>query len=384
VFSVVSNRKGGFVAHAYTPGLKVTAHSIVRRERRLPLKGEVVVKTGDLVTAETIVATTSLPGEVEPLNLAGKLGIPPADISEYLGKKEGDTLEQGEIIAQTKGLMGLFKTVVKSPIKGTLENISTITGQLILRAPPKKVEVDAYIDGKVVEVIQNEGVVIETVATFVQGIFGIGGEAKGIIARLAENPGEVVKADMIKPEHKGKILIGGSFIDCVTLQKAAKLGVSGIVVGGIDDEDLRNFLGYDIGVAITGSEEIGTTLMITEGFGKMKMAARTFQLLSAQAGKRASINGATQIRAGVLRPEIVIPLPGEKVDEAVQASKGLEIGCSVRIIREPHFGAIGKVSELPPELRKIETEADVRILGVELEDGNRIMLPRANVEMIEE
>jgi hypothetical protein len=343
-----------------------------------------VVKVGDAVAAEDIVATTSLPGEVEPLNLAGKLGIPPSDIRELLKKKEGDPLEKGEIIAQTKGLFGMFKTVVKSPIKGSLENVSDITGQLILRAPPKKVEIDAYIDGKVVEVIESEGVVIETVATFVQGIFGIGGEAKGIIGKLVQNPNDIVTSDLIKPEHKGKILIGGSFIDSETLKKAAKLGVSGIVVGGIDDQDLRNFLGYDIGVAITGSEDIGTTLMITEGFGKMKMAERTFELLCKQEGKRSSINGATQIRAGVLRPEIVIPLPGEKPEVTLEASKGLEVGYPVRVIREPHFGAIGTVSQLPSELRTIETEAKVRILGVELEDGKKIILPRANVEMIEE
>ncbi|MCK4234526.1 hypothetical protein KAX75_08860 [candidate division WOR-3 bacterium] len=372
------------MAHAYTPGLKVTSKSIVQKERRLPLKGEVVVKVGDEVAADKIIATTSLPGEVEPLNLAGKLGVPPSDILEYLSKKEGDSLEEGEIIAQTKGLLGLFKTVIKSPITGTLENISEITGQLILRAPPKKVEIDAYIDGKVVEVFKQEGVIIETVAAFVQGIFGIGGEAKGIITKIASSPDDIVSIDMIKPEHKGKILIGGSFVDSNTLKQAAKYGVSGVVVGGIDDQDLRNFLGYDIGVAITGSEDIGVTLVITEGFGKMSMAKRTFQLLIAQEGKKASINGATQIRAGVLRPEIVIPLPGEKAEEIEQESKGLEIGYPIRVIREPHFGAMGKVCELPPELRQIETEANVRTLGVELDDGSKIILPRANVEMIEE
>jgi len=372
------------VAHAYTPGLKVTACSVVRKERRLPLKGKVLVRVGDEVTAGSIVATTSLPGEVVPLNLAGKLGVPPSDMGEYLKKVEGDSLDEGEIIAQTKGLFGLFKTVIKSPVKGTLESISEITGQLILRAPPKKVEIDAYIDGKVVEVIENEGVVIEAVAAFVQGIFGIGGEAKGIITKITDSPEDVVTSDIIKQEHEGKILIGGSFIDSNALKNAAKYGVSGIVVGGIDDQDLRNFLGYDIGVAITGSEDIGVTLVITEGFGKMKMAEKTFNLLCAQAGKKASINGATQIRAGVLRPEIVIPLIGVKPEEMEKESKGLEIGCPIRVIREPHFGAIGKVSELPPELQQIETEAKVRILGVELEDGKKVVLPRANVEMIEE
>ncbi len=60
------------------------------------------------------------------------------------------------------------------------------------------------------------------------------------------------------------------------------------------------------------------------------------------------------------------------------------IGSRVRIIREPYFGGLGKVVDLPAELEAIETEAKVRILVVELDDGTRVRLPRANVEMIEE
>jgi hypothetical protein len=46
------------VAHSYTPGLKVTAFATLHRERKLPLAGTVVVRVGDKVTAETIVART--------------------------------------------------------------------------------------------------------------------------------------------------------------------------------------------------------------------------------------------------------------------------------------------------------------------------------------
>jgi hypothetical protein len=56
---------------------------------------------------------------------------------------------------------------------------------------------------------------------------------------------------------------------------------------------------------------------------------------------------------------------------------------AVRIIRQPNFGRIGKVTALPVELQDIETEAKVRVLEVELDDGRRVLLPRANVEIIE-
>ena len=66
-------------------------------------------------------------------------------------------------------------------------------------------------------------------------------------------------------ELAGSIILGGSNISGAALRKAADVGVVGIVVGGIVDRDLIDYLGYDIGVAITGHENIPLTLVITEG-----------------------------------------------------------------------------------------------------------------------
>ena len=119
------------------------------------------------------------------------------------------------------------------------------------------------------------------------------------------------------------------------------------------------------------------------------MAERTFELLKAREGMKTSINGATQIRAGVVRPEILIPATQEtletEADAPAETTEGvLEVGSAVRIIREPYFGKLGRVTELPIALQKLETEAQVRVLQVELEDDLKIILPRANVEAIEE
>jgi len=238
-----------------------------------------------------------------------------------------------------------------------------------------------------VDIIQNEGVKIKTHGSFIQGIFGIGGETIGELAMVANKPNEVLTEKDIDKAFKDKIIVGGSIVTYSALEQARKVGVKGIVIGGIEDDDLKQFMGYDIGVAITGSEQVGLTLIITEGFGKMSMAARTFQLLKSLAGKKSSINGATQIRAGVMRPEVIVPTetaPVSKKTADISSGAGLDIGIAVRIIREPHFGAIGKVVALPVELRKIETEALVRVLQVELEDKEIVALPRANVEIIEE
>ncbi len=374
------------MTHAYTPGLKVLAQTVVTKQRRLPLPGEILVSKGDRVTAEQVVARTNLPGNVQTLNVAGLLGALPEEIEEAMLKKAGDKIKKDEIIAQSKGLFGLFKSLVKSPINGEIESISKITGQVILREPPIPVEVIGYIDGEVIEIIRSEGVTVKTRGSFIQGIFGIGGEAIGELMMAADNPAQVLTEKEIDKSFKDKVIIGGSMVTFTALEQARKIGVKGIVVGGIEDQDLKRFMGYDIGVAITGSENVGLSLIATEGFGELRMADRTFGLLKSLVKRKASINGATQIRAGVMRPEVIVPMDEKASSQRlsdISTGSGLEVGMAVRIIREPYFGAIGKVVALPVELADIETEAHVRVLEVELEDKKSITLPRANVEIIE-
>ena len=377
------------MAQAYTPGLKVTKGTTIQKERRLPLQGEVLVEAGTIVQAEDVVAKADLPGNVQLLNVANLLSVPAEEVIEYMLKPIGEAITKDEIIATTKGLFGLFKSQARSPIDGTIEAVSDVTGQVILREPPIPVEVKAYTDGTVTEIAPNEGVTVETYGTYIQGIFGVGGETVGNLTVAVAGPSDELAAEQILPEHRGNILVSGSLVTTDAIQKAIQQGVKGIIAGGIDDSDLRELLGYELGVAITGSEEIGITLVITEGFGRIAMAEQTFALLKARKGMKTSINGATQIRAGVVRPEILIPIMPEVAETASEAVDGtaegiLDVGSSVRIIREPYFGKLGRVTELPVELQNLETEARVRVLCVELKDGQQTTLPRSNVEVIEE
>ncbi|UCD62618.1 MAG: hypothetical protein JSW34_07555 [Candidatus Zixiibacteriota bacterium] len=374
------------MAHAYTPGLKVTEQLLVVKRRILPLKGEVIVKVGDRVNPDDVVARTHLPGNVVPLNVANKLGIPPEDMSEVMLKKEGDPIKEGETIALKKSIIKWFSSPCQATIDGTLESISSVTGQVLQRGHPIPVEVKAYLRGEVTEVVPEEGVVVQCMAAFVQGIFGIGGETSGTLQTSVSNNTQVLTDDLIVDSMKDKVIVGGSLVTADAIKKAARIGVKGIVVGGFDDKDLRDFLGYDIGVAITGSEEIGVTLVVTEGFGQINMARKTFDLLGENEGKMACINGATQIRAGVIRPELVIPVEDQASAaeaEAAASMQGLAIGSPVRVIRHPYFGRLGKVTELPPQLQVLESESKARVLQVEFEDGQRAIVPRANVETIE-
>lgn len=381
------------MAHSYTPGLKVVEKKFVRKSRILPLLGDVLVKVDDIVTFDKIVAKTELPGKVHSLNIINKLGISPARINDYMLKKQGESVEKDEPLAESKPWLSMFKVTCNSPITGTVETISSITGQVLLREKPRPVQISAYIDGKVVEIMDKEGVVVETPATYIQGIFGIGGEAIGELVVPVNEPDAILSESDITNELCGKIVVAGAYIDYKTLKKAIDVGIKGIIVGGFDDGILKDILGYDIGVAITGTETIGTTIVITEGFGNITIAQKTFDLLKLRAGAKTSINGATQIRAGVVRPEIIIPfteeigsgtLINQKDGDKNETPSGLKIGDTIRIIRKPNFGKIGTVNALPPDPQIIETESKMRVLEVKFPDGTLFIVPRTNVEAIEQ
>ena len=407
------------MAQAYTPGLTVSRGGSWRRRRVLPIVGDVLVVAGQAVAARDVVARTMMPGDATPVNLAKRLGVSAGDLVRSLLKREGDRVEVGEPLARTKGFFGYFQTDVPSPVAGVIESVSKVTGMVIFRGEPLAVQVLSYLTGQVVEVIPNEGVVVETEAALIQGIFGVGGEAYGTLRLVAKSPDEDLTDAHITSDMRGCIVIGGRRVTGAAVHKAVSVGAAAVVAGGIDDHDLREILGYDLGVAVTGNEKLGTTIIVTEGFGDIAMARRTFELLKSHEGREASVNGSTQIRAGVMRPEILIPLSPEsdppasfnrvgnaprvdgqtgvqrhttrgalptRLNEGAASEReagSLEIGAPVRIIREPNFGSLGTVTGMPHEPRLLESESFARVVEVKLANGSPVIVPRANVELIE-
>jgi hypothetical protein len=375
------------MAHAYTPGLRVTPCARLRRERRLPLKGSVLVGVGQEVSAATPVARVEVAGSIHAVNLAAQLSVDPDATPGTLIKWLGARVEQGEVVARSLSLFGLLRHEVRSPASGRLESLSRQTGQLVIREPSAPVVVKAYVRGRVAAVLPEEGVTVETVAALAQGIFGVGGEATGRLHVAVAGPDDELRPEVLASDLRGHVVVGGAYASLAALQEARQLGVAAVVVGGVDDRDLAALVGRDLGVAVTGAEQIGLTVILTEGFGRLRMAERAWRLLAGHHGREASVSGATQIRAGVQRPEVLVPLDGAPPSTAMEEGprEGLALGSLLRVIRSPYFGRLGRAVALPVELRPLETQALARVVQVEFaDDGSRAWVARANVELLEE
>ena len=107
-----------------------------------------------------------------------------------------------------------------------------------------------------------EGVVIVSEGAFIQGILGLAAKI-GNYPDSVDGPGVPLEEKHIQSDDAGKIIVGGSLITAAAITKAAETGVRALVAGGIIDTDLIKYVGYDIGVAITGHEDVPVTIVIT-------------------------------------------------------------------------------------------------------------------------
>ncbi len=436
---------------------------LVRRERRLPLPGEVLVEKGEQVEPDIIVAQTEyIPGdpyvvdlrsdmglkrfdldqmresiEVEPgqrvakgqrlanlstglfsrsrtaespvdgvveyvsavharilireepqsaepvvvVNVARHLDVWPAMVRMYLRYREGQKVEQGAILAASPGSGGM--DYAYAPATGTIERVDVHNGLVYIVRPQQVTRVTAYISGEVVEIIPDEGVVVQGQGLVINGVFGLGRENYGELLILGE-AGERVSADNLGDEVAGRIVAVPGPVDADVFLRAEELGARGLIVGGADEMDLVEYLGEEVVSGITGDEPIDMTVILTEGFGRVLMSPEVFEVLRNNEGSLVSVNGRTQVRAGAQRPEIVIPASAEDGRD-VRAGVGAEEadpqpGQLVRIITTPHFGAFGEIVEVFPTGKRYETEAELPSVRVRLRDGKDTVIPIMNVE----
>jgi len=94
------------------------------------------------------------------------------------------------------------------------------------------------------------------------------------------------------------------------------------------------------------------------------------------------LSGATQVRAGVIRPELFVATDHPPQAPPLQVKEELTVGAAVRITRAPYFGVVGKVASLPV-LACLPTESTVLAVQVELPSKEIRVIPVANLEPLQ-
>jgi hypothetical protein len=364
--------------------------ALARIERRLPHPGEVVVRVGQRVEPDDVVARAFVPAAPQIVNLARALMIPPSRVKRALLHEVGAQVAQGVPLARSGRFGG---KVFLAPVSGVLASVDETTGYITIVPEPTRYELSATVRGVVMEVIPYEGVRIETPAAQVYGIFGIGASQYGVLRLLVTDPAEPITEEMINPRSAYAVVIGGSGVSAAALQRAVQQQVRGIIVGSIDEAELRAFLGtagysaWKIGPPnwqVPATPPPGDLVVIvTEGFGNRPMSQPLFELLASHDGKEALVEGSTQLWNGAQRPRVVIPLSTRTAGLSIEAPHpAVRPGALVRVLHQPYLGALGQVRTISSAPRRLPSRVRTPAADIALEDGSMVTAAAIAVEAL--
>jgi hypothetical protein len=353
---------------SYTPSYaRVTPLTLIHRRRLLPCPGEVLVSRGRLVKATEAIARAVVPQEHRFVNVARLLGVSPDRVARYLLKEVGEEVKQGETIAGRRGLLGLRRVRVSSPVTGVLKAV--VGGRVLLEGEPETVEVLASVPGRIASVDPNMGAVVETHGALVQLAWGRGGLAWGVLKVMPPDQEGRADPEAFNIDHHNAIVAIDAPLNEPYLQAADEQHVRAIIAPSAD------------AALLPVLEALQYPVALTQGFGDMRMSEQILGLLKANNGQQIALDAATPGRWRAERPEIIIPLqaPSDPVAPYVPG-EALAIRQRVRILAPPHLGEIGEIVDLPPRERCLESGLWLHGAEVKLSSKETVFVPFANLE----
>lgn len=393
------------------PQPTIANNILVRRERRLPVPGEVQVRAGQRVEPSDVIAQTMIASEPVIIDIAADLGVSPAVAAKRLMVNVGSQVERDQTLAQ-RGGEGSRQS--RSPVTGTFNSFDPSTGMATITTPNEPISLQAHLKGVVTDVIPYYGAVIETPATLIRGIFGISGEQHGVLKVITAAHDEPLTADRVDARVTYALVLGGSEVTADALRRMIELGARGVIVGSIRSGELADFLGYPAGRGqdsgwtaapwTMGASSMHSngwvfpppypgksipvppdfSVIVMEGFGSVPMNARVFELLAAHDGQEIAVDATTRLRGGLARPEIVIPMSRTTAVKWLEESgPKLEIGKHVRLLSPAYLGQTAQVVGLPVGPRAVQSGIVVPVADVTLSSGQKMRIPVVDLEVLE-
>ncbi|MCE5196327.1 MAG: hypothetical protein LLG09_04260 [Negativicutes bacterium] len=295
----------------------------------------------------------------------------------------GLTVKQGSVVDRGRVLISNRKPPIVAPAVGKIREISTTEGYLILAPLYQPTELLAHLDGVIKETSENGALVVESYGYRYQGVMGFGGEQVGqLLPLLAED--RDLDVDDLPEQIRGSIVLARGGVTLAALRRLEQLEISGLIVGSLDQEVLGKFSHEEPLMVMGQRMELPFTVIMMQGFGSA-MPQQTYRQIAEHAGLLAAIDGSTQLRAGVIRPEILIPLAEEiplDTKETIPTALNLQVNDAVILIREPHFGSIGRVAAISADLQATAAGTNASLALIQLDQGECLAVPVQNCQKL--
>lgn len=347
------------------PVVHILPLTIIRRERTLPLPGKVIVRQGQRVAPQDVIAEANIAPEHLLLNLARSLRVSPKQADSLLQRQAGEDISQGDLLA---GPVGLARRVVRAPVSGHI--ILAGEGQVLIEAEGKPYELRAGMSGVVTQLIAERGAVIESSGALVQAVWGNGRVDFGLMQNKLSAPDDVLAADALDVSLRGSVVLGGHCEDPKVLRNAAEIPLRGLILTSMAASLIPQAL------------KLACPLVVLQGFGRLPMDTDSYQLLMSHQNKEVSVNAESFDRFRGRRPEVVIPLPAQGDVQVPMESEDFATGQRVRLVGGLHARAIGTIAELPAGLSAFPSGVNAYAARVNLENGEKVLVPLVNLEVV--
>ncbi len=350
----------------YRPARQAFALVQARVRRTLQRPGRVLVKLGQRVVPDDVIAQRPRRYRLEILSVTQALRVPPEKASKYITCRLGQLVAQGDVLAQKPGL---FKRHLVAPFQGRVLYIGP--GYIVLQRQAELEQIPAGMEGEVAEVLAPYGAVVSGQGLFVQGIWGNGrlGVGLGIIIPQIF-PYGTLSAALLTPELRGSVLVAEHVADEETLHQAREVAIRGLVVAGMPASLLK--------VAL----QMPYPVLVVEAFGGASFASSTAQILERLHQRDVVLVAEAPRRDIGLWPWLFSP---QEAFEAVQPTRTgglLDPESRVRVLRGPYQGRIGRVIEIEQFPRIFPSGATGYVVKLQIDDQT-VAVPVNNVELVD-
>jgi len=338
--------------------------TLIRRERVLDdgIEGQVDVVLNQRVSVKDVIARGPGHASCTLLDGAGFFRLRTAGkLANFLKVDPGSPISAGDVLAQ-RGRRKLL-----SPVTGRVIDIQS--GHILLQAAADSIDLEAGLNGTVVEIRPRRGAVIETIGAVLQGVWGNGRRAISTL-RMEPSAGiELLAGDALQMQYRGGIIVTRKPLRALVLDVIEEQSITGVIAPSMEPSLLERV------------QHMNTAVLLTEGFGTQRMSTTVFQFLNEMDTRPALLDARPLSALAARRPEIVITVPltaGRPAAPLVNLS--LQLGADVRLASGTQAGSVGRVVSLPEMPILMDNGLRVRCAEVELISREKLMIPLVNLE----
>lgn len=352
--------------HTYS---RITTITTVQRRRKLPRHAVVKVAMGQPVKADDEIAALEIPQQHSMIQAAKKLKITPDELGRLIDKREGDLVQQGEVLAEQRGFLGFLGTRrATAPIDGKLSLIKD--GKVLIEGGRKRVQVFASVPGMVSAIDRGRQITIQTTGAVIRAAWGHGGMAWGTLKMMDSQPGEITETGRFNIDHRGAIVAIGSPLTEAFIEEAAEIRVKGIIAAS-----MRSSL-------IPVVEGLEFPVILTQGFGNLPMSERLLSLFNTYNGREIALDTSQPADWREAPPEIIILLESTEAPRSRDNDLEVKPGGKVRILQSPYLGEIGTIASIPDSPQQLPNGLWLPGVYVDVAVEKDVFVPFANLEYL--